>query len=181
MSTITRKWIIAGVLFLTVLVLAAGTWLIAQFFFTPMWAMPGSMMDRSWLRGSRYEGRTFSSVGEQIYYTGTSSSGPRITVQMPMMGGRMACVDCHGENGEGGTLRMMMGTVEVPNIQYEHLTEVDHGEGADEHPPYNDETIKRAITEGFNPAGDRLDWPMPVWNMSDEQLNELIMFLKTLH
>lgn len=187
MSTTTRKWIIAGILLLTLLVLLVGTWLIAWFFFSPAWRFPGGRMDRSGLRERQFEGRNFASNGEQIYYTGTSRTGPPITAQMPdgfgmgMMNDRFACVDCHGENGEGGTLRMMMNTVIVPNIQYEHLTGGEHSEGEEEHPPYTDETLKRAVTEGLNPAGERLDWPMPVWSMTDEQLNDLIAFLKTLH
>jgi hypothetical protein len=31
-----------------------------------------------------------------------------------------------------------------------------------EHKPYTDETIKRAITEGVEPDGESLDWPMPL-------------------
>jgi len=48
------------------------------------------------------------------------------------------------------------------------------------HESYTDETIKQAITEGVEPDGEPLDWPMPRWSMSDEDLNDLIEFLKTL-
>jgi len=188
MATITRKWITAGILLLTLLVLFAGTWLIARIFFSPAWGWPGGMMDGSWSRSNQYLNRDFESNGEQIYFTGTSRTGPPITFQMgngfrmPMMRGQMACVDCHGENGEGGTLNMMMmGTFDVPNIKYAHLTEEEHSEGEEEHAPYKDETIKRAITEGVNPDGEPLDWPMPRWNMTDQQLNDMITFLKSLH
>lgn len=49
-----------------------------------------------------------------------------------------------------------------------------------EHEPYTDETIKRAITEGVEPNGEPLDWLMPRWSMSDEDLDDLIEFLETL-
>ncbi len=94
-----------------------------------------------------------------------------------MMQGGMACANCHGANGQGGTLNMMMtGTVEVPNIQYNTLTKA-----ASDRPPYSDETLKRAITEGLDPDGKPLDWPMPKWNLTDQQVNDLIAFLKSLH
>lgn len=35
-------------------------------------------------------------------------------------------------------------------------TEIEHGEG-EEHPPYTDETIKRAITQGVEPDGEPLE------------------------
>jgi hypothetical protein len=73
----------------------------------------------------------------------------------------------------------MMGT-EIPgDIRYHHLTEEEHEEG-EEHPPYTDELIKRAITEGLNPAGEPLDRTMPRWQMSEKDLDDLLEFLKTL-
>jgi hypothetical protein len=70
-----------------------------------------------------------------------------------------------------------MGT-EIPgDIRYHHLIEEEHEE---EHPPYTDELIKRAITEGLNPAGEPLDRTMPRWRMSEEDLDDLVEFLKTL-
>jgi hypothetical protein len=54
----------------------------------------------------------------------------------------------------------MMGT-EIPlDIRYHHLIEEEHEEG-EAHPPYTDETIKRAITEGVEPDGDRWTSPCP--------------------
>jgi len=53
-------------------------------------------------------------------------------------------------------------------------------EGEEAHPLYTDETIKRAITQGEDPDGEPLDWPMPRWTMSDEDLNDLLEYLKGL-
>lgn len=131
--------------------------------------------------------RTYASNGQQIYFTSTSQRGTPITFEMPggmmggmhMAGGAMACVDCHGPNGRGGRVQMMMTSFTAPDIRYSTLTagEMTHGE---EHPPYTDETLKRAITQGLDPAGDPLDWPMPRWSMSEADLNDLITYLKTL-
>jgi cytochrome c oxidase subunit II len=148
------------------------------------WGFRSPMMGPSNRPLQRYE-----SNGERIYFTGTSDSGGVIRSDRPgmgrMMAGGMACVDCHGEDGRGSTFSMMMGTYEAPDIRYSTLTAEDHGgeegEGEhDEHPPYTDETIKRAITDGIDPGGEALEWPMPRWEMSESDLNDLLAFLKTL-
>ncbi len=140
-----------------------------------------------WRWPGPYPYRRFRSNGEQIYFTATSQRGTPITsdMGMGMMGrGMMACVNCHGPDGRGGRVRMMMTTFVAPDIRYKTLTaeRMEHGNGdeEEEHPPYTDETIKRAITEGVDPAGNPLDWPMPRWRMSEEDLNDLLEFLKTL-
>jgi cytochrome c oxidase subunit 2 len=62
------------------------------------------------------------------------------------------------------------------------LTEEEHeAEGEhEEHPPYTVETVKIAITRGLEPSGDRLDDTMPRWRISDQDLNGLVSYLKTL-
>jgi cytochrome c oxidase subunit 2 len=127
------------------------------------------------------EPQVYVSNGETIYFTGRNDRGERIPFDgAPMWlsthGG--SCATCHGADGRGGA-PVMMGT-EIPgDIRYSHLTEEEHEEG-EEHPPYTDELIKRAITLGLNPAGEPLDPTMPRWRMSDRDLNDLIEFLKTL-
>jgi len=126
--------------------------------------------------------RQYSSNGEQIYFTATSQRGTPITsdLRMGMMGsGMWTCATCHGADGRGGTVRMMMRIFETPDIRYKTLTSEEHDE-TEEHEPYTDEDIKRAITEGIEPDGKPLEWPMPRWSMSDEDLDDLLEFLKTL-
>lgn len=124
----------------------------------------------------------FQSNGERIYFTATSDSDEPILAsmgRMTMRGGMMSCASCHGANGKGGSGRMMMWAFEAPDIRYSTLTIEGHGEGGDER-PYTDELIKRAITQGLDSDGERLDPPMPVWQMADEDLDDLIEFLKSL-
>ncbi len=130
----------------------------------------------------------YSSNGEQIYFTATSQRGTPVTSDMGMgmgmmRGGMMTCASCHGPDGRGGQVRMMMRAFEAPDIRYKTLTSEEHGEEGEEemeHEPYTDETIKQAITKGVEPDGEPLDWPMPRWMMSDEDLDDLLEFLKTL-
>jgi hypothetical protein len=127
----------------------------------------------------------FTSNGEMIYHTGYNQRGQRIPIQggpgwIYMHGG--ACVNCHGVDGKGGGIPHMC-TEEVPSISYRDLTLEEHGEHSEEgeeHPPYTDETIKQAIREGLNPAGESLDPCMPRWQMTDEDLEDMLEYLKTL-
>lgn len=174
-----KSLLILGVVLVAIVALVAGTTLIAWLFFSPAWRM-GSMrgpFDIPFFR-------TFESNGERIYFTGRSATGPPITAEMTgmhrMQPGMMSCAGCHGAGGRGGTVRMMMATLEAPDIRYHTLTEGDHGEAHADHPPYTDEDIKRAITQGVDPAGQPLNWMMPRWDMSEEQLEDLLDYLQTL-
>jgi cytochrome c oxidase subunit II len=118
--------------------------------------------------------------GRQIYFTTTSQRGTPITsdLQMGMMGGgMMACVTCHGPDGRGGEVTVMMQIYTAPDIRWKTLT----SSAMQDHPPYTDETIKRAIIQGLDPAGNPLQYPMPHWTMSPEDLDDLVAFLKTLN
>ncbi len=129
----------------------------------------------------------YASNGERIYFTGTSANG-RISysggnVGGMMGGGQLACADCHGPNGRGGRHTMHMTVMDAPDIRWSTLTAEEHdgdGGGEMEHPPYDEETIKRAVTRGLDPGGDPLDPAMPRWRMSEQDLDDLIAYLKTL-
>jgi mono/diheme cytochrome c family protein len=126
----------------------------------------------------------YRSNGEQVYFTATSQRGTPITSSLRigmMRGGRMACVGCHGPDGRGGQVRMMMNVFEAPDIRYGTLISGEHSEQDEhEHGPWTDATIKQAIMQGVEPNGEQLNWPMPRWTMSDQDLDDLLEFLKTL-
>lgn len=130
---------------------------------------------------------SYSSNGERIYASATSVSGRAITSSGGiMMMHQLACVNCHGAAGQGGKVNMMMWTLDVPNITWDGLTaEPDHDEDEDtgehdEHPPYTEETLKRAITRGLDPVGEPLDEAMPRWRMSQADLDDLVDFIRAL-
>jgi len=84
----------------------------------------------------------------------------------------MSCVDCHGPRGEGGPIRYCiechgeespMASFRAPPLTY-----------------YGDEVMKRAIIEGVGPDGRPLFTPMPRWSMSDEDLADLLAYLRSI-
>jgi cytochrome c oxidase subunit II len=70
-----------------------------------------------------------------------------------------------------------------PNITYSNLTnpagrtEPDGSRG----PVYTDALIKRAITTGVDGEDKPLSWIMPRWHITDQELGNLLAYLKTLH
>lgn len=130
---------------------------------------------------SSYNISDFESNGELIYYTGFNESGELIKIEygprwLYVHGG--SCVDCHATDGRGG-YPVMMGSEIPPDIRYESLVSEAHAEN-EEHPPYTEETIKKAIREGIDPAGEPLDLTMPRWNMTDKDVDDVVEYLKTL-
>ncbi len=126
----------------------------------------------------------FTSNGERIYFTATSDSGAPISYQGGpgdgMLMGRLACANCHGANGTGGRVMMMMQAFDVPNITWPALTQVHRDGGAMEHSPYTEETVRRAITQGLDPAGQPLNSLMPRWRMTERDLVDLIGYVESL-
>jgi hypothetical protein len=79
-----------------------------------------------------------------------------------------------------------MQQMDAPDIRWEVLTSGEHGghdddigEG-DEPTAYDEETLKRVITEGITPDEGRISREMPRWELNDQDLDDLIQFLKTL-
>jgi hypothetical protein len=137
-----------------------------------------------------YRKASYSSAGERIYYAGVGSDGRFI----PFTGGphwlatiaERGCVNCHGIDGRGG-YTLMMTSVVAPDITYTALTSGEHehsyqeGEShGEEETSYTDETIGRAIAQGIDLSGRELSIVMPRWKMTDEDMNELLAYLKKL-
>ena len=105
-----------------------------------------------------------SSNGERIFKTGTNARSEAIPNSM--MAGMGGCAMCHGADGHGG---QMMGRPEPCNT-FKCLSAVG----------YNNDLTKRAITQGIGANGRQLDLMMPRWQMSDDDLDDVITYLKTL-
>jgi hypothetical protein len=143
--------------------------------------------------GTAWGQGAFDSNGERIYFTATSERGGRITytggpdVGGMMMSGTLACASCHGPRGRGGQHLMHMQVMDAPDIRWSALVAEageGHGDGGDAHgddaADYDLETFRLAVVEGKHPDGESLDSDMPRWTMSDEDLSDLLEYLKGL-
>lgn len=149
-----------------------------------------SQTDRNSRDGTNWGSGSFDSNGKRIYFTATSERDSAITYTggpatgMMMMGGRLACVSCHGTDARGGTHTMQMQTMEAPDIRWSALVdEEEHESGeSDEHNQqgYDFETFRRAVVKGEHPDGDKLEQDMPRWDINDTDLKDLSNYLKSL-
>ncbi len=116
--------------------------------------------------------------GELIFRTGRGEDGRPISYRdgPPM---RMSCAACHGIQGQGGQIHLMMRTVDVPPITWTALTSA-HQEDEEHHPPYTEATLRRAITQGVDAGNEPLDPLMPRWQLTDDEWEALLAYLKTL-
>jgi len=121
-------------------------------------------------------------AGRKIYFEGESPTGGTIFatlgagVRLP--GSAVPCVNCHGEDGTGRP----EGGVLPPDITWTELTK-PYGHvhpGGRKHPVLEDRSVARAISEGVDPGGNRLDGVMPRYSMSSEDLTRLLAWLKRL-
>ena len=133
--------------------------------------------------------KTYRTNGEQIYFTATTRSGSAISASggMIIAGKYPSCARCHGKDGRGGKMRVTAYSIAASDITLAALTSGHHGYGGGsgeaatrEHPPYRDSTIRRAITQGLDSGGTYLDPAMPRYNISGQDLNDLMKYLETL-
>jgi cytochrome c oxidase subunit 2 len=144
--------------------------------------------------GTAWAPGAFDSNGERIYFTSTSETDTRISyrggpdIGMMMMGGTLTCASCHGPDAKGGKHLMHMRIMDSPDIRWEaleHEEEEEHAEGeeaghAEDHRGYDIEDFTRAVVEGKHPDGKPLKDDMPRWNISDEDIVDLVNYLKSL-
>ncbi|CAG1012486.1 hypothetical protein ANAEL_04430 [Anaerolineales bacterium] len=129
------------------------------------------------LGGTAWGTGAFRSNGERIYFTATSERGTAITYTSGpvssgwMMGnGQLACASCHGPNGRGGVHNMgMMQTMTAKDIRWSALQN-----------EFDADKFRLAVTKGQDPDGTQLNMDMPRWNIGNEDLADLIVYLKTL-
>ena len=123
------------------------------------------------------------SRGKEIYLLGSSKSGKDILAyigdsSLEVPGSSMACAGCHGMAGQGKP----EGGIDPSNITWEALTKpygITHSSGR-KHPAYTLRGLELAITRGVDPAGNKLLNAMPRYQMSKEDLADLVVYLKRL-
>ena len=142
-------------------------------------------------QGTAWGSGSFDSNGERIYFSATSDRGTPISytggpvMGMMMMGGRLACVSCHGVDAKGGIHAMHMEMMNAPDIRWSALSGEHHDEHEGEaehhhHENYDFDAFRNAVERGIHPDGEALSKNMPRWQMSDADLQDLMSYLKSL-
>jgi ABC-type branched-subunit amino acid transport system substrate-binding protein len=119
--------------------------------------------------------------GKAIYRRGVNSSGREIVALMgeiEVPAPRLTCAGCHGAQGEGKT----EGGVTAGQLTWAHLTKPYghiHPSGR-KHGPFNELSFTRAVMNGTDPAGNPLLVPMPRYRMTQDEMADLIAYIKRL-
>ena len=119
--------------------------------------------------------------GKKIYVEGLSTSEREI---MALLSGAkipaevLPCSSCHGLKGEGKP----EGGIFPSNLTWVALTKnyVTLQKSGRERPPYNAASLANAITKGVDPGNNELQNAMPRYQMEEEDLNDLIAYIKIL-
>ncbi len=121
--------------------------------------------------------------GKIIYFTGKSPAGRPIAAffgeeAIEISGEFATCGSCHGYDGLG---RPESGVIPT-NITWKSMTKAYgciHPNGF-EHPPFTEESLKHYMITGVYPGGRLGDPSMPTYDMADEDLNDLIGYMKLI-
>jgi len=123
--------------------------------------------------------------GKRIYDKGTNTSGKPVKAYfgrgselIELKGEGATCTSCHGYDGLG---RPESGIIPT-NITWPYLMKSYghiHPDGL-EHSAFTGESLKSYIRDGIYPGGRKGDPAMPVYVIADEDLDDLIAYLKRL-
>lgn len=119
--------------------------------------------------------------GKAFYLRGESASGQEITALMgdiDVPASTLTCAGCHGIRGEGRT----EGGVTAGPLTWSFLTK-PYGhtdEGGRKHAAFSETSFVRMMTAGLDPAGNKLAVAMPTYRMSQEDMANLIAYLKRI-
>lgn len=117
--------------------------------------------------------------GKLIYTKGESAASRIITAaistsEAPASASILPCTQCHGLDGRG------IGIVS-PDINWATLVDPDgHEHLQRNHGAYDEVSLARAIREGVDPAQNKFEPTMPRYTMADEDMADLIAYLKVI-
>ena len=118
--------------------------------------------------------------GKAFYLRGESASGKEITAMMgdvDVPASTLTCAGCHGARGEGKT----EGGVTAGTMTWSYLTKpYGHNDGGRKHPAFSEASFTRMLTSGVDPGGNKLAVAMPIYRMPQEDMADLIAYLKRI-
>jgi ABC-type branched-subunit amino acid transport system substrate-binding protein len=123
-------------------------------------------------------------LGKQIFVSGEGSSSEEpVTVYigeeaLALPASVAPCASCHGPDGRGRP----EGGVIPSDVTWANLTKSyghKHSYGRS-HGAYDERSLAKAIVDGVDPAGNPLGEVMPVYSMSDSDMQALIVYMKRL-
>src|SRR6185369_11248516 len=119
--------------------------------------------------------------GKALYLRGESPSGKPIIAMLgdvDVPPSTMPCAGCHGLRAEGKT----EGGVTAGNLTWSNMTKPyghTHPSGR-KHGAFDEKLFAQSLVDGVDPAGNKLAVAMPRFQMSSEDMADLIAYLKRI-
>jgi ABC-type branched-subunit amino acid transport system substrate-binding protein len=121
--------------------------------------------------------------GKQIYFEGTSPQDAAINAvigeeAVTLPASVVPCGSCHGPDGLG----IEEGGLIPSDIRWSQLTKAYghvHEDGR-RHPAYDEASLAHVLRTGLDPAENRLDHSMPLYQMSDQDMSDLLAYMRHL-
>lgn len=124
-----------------------------------------------------------SQHGRLIFFQGEKSSAEPLTANVgaaaiPVPATALPCVGCHGRDGKGRP----EGGVRPSNITWFNLTKEYGGTTVigRRYNAYDESSFLTAVTEGIDSAGNKLDSSMPRYNISRQDVRDLVAYLQVI-
>lgn len=119
--------------------------------------------------------------GKDIYFGTEARTARPITAVAgnpltELTGSLTACVGCHGKDGKGTPEAI----ISPSEINWEALMKPREHSSGRSRPAYTERLLVRAVSMGIDPAGNELHVVMPHFQITREDMNALISYLKVL-
>lgn len=122
-------------------------------------------------------------AGKRLFRQGISSSDVQLQARvgvsdMSVPASVLPCASCHGSDGRGRA----EGGVRPPSLDWQRLAlgQDEREVNGRRYPAYRESTLARAIQQGIDPAGNRLDPAMPRFELTLADQRNLTAYLKRL-
>ncbi|HEX6100040.1 MAG TPA: ABC transporter substrate-binding protein [Thermoanaerobaculia bacterium] len=115
-------------------------------------------------------------AGRRVYHAGSGTAS--LAGSEPMPAALFPCANCHGADGRGNA----EGGVVASNITWHELTKPYRAATPNgrRRPAYDEQTLRRAIAEGVDSAGNALHAAMPRYAMPPQDIADLVGYLKVI-
>lgn len=122
-------------------------------------------------------------AGKRLYRSGLTASGSAVSARVgaqesAVPGNTVPCVNCHGADGKGRP----EGGVRPPEISWRELIKPygHQHESGRRHGAFDEAGFYRALTEGRDPAGNRLNPAMPRYALARSDAAALAAYLQKI-
>lgn len=124
-----------------------------------------------------------AALGRQLFFAGNKDGAEPLTANVgaasiPVPATALPCAGCHGRDGQGRP----EGGVRPSDITWFNLTKEYGGVTliGRRYNAYDEDRFLRAVTEGIDSAGNKLDSSMPRYNLSRRDARDLIAYLRVI-